>query len=188
MLKTHLRAFGLILAVGMLTGFTGFSGLWAPDSFEKCRDKAAREAKTESGLRVLVSNCRRQFPKQSELQEDWIQFSMAIRKHRYDPSISIEERPDRSIPTERPVLSFKTVRNNSQKERELNKRLEELACLHGSRHMTTSGRAELLKTKEFINWFAGQTIKSQSLLVLPMLQQNEDQIFTLYENDRRGSC
>lgn len=180
----HLRIFGVILAVGMLTGFTGFSGFWEPNSFEKCRDKAAREAKTESGFSALASNCRKQFPKQSELQEDWIQFSGAITRHRYDPSIPIEEQSTTSVSRERPILS---VRNNPQKEKGPYKQ-GYFACKYGSKAMTTSGRAKLLKTKEFINWFAGQSIEVHSLLVSPMPQQNEDQIFTLYENERSSSC
>lgn len=161
-----------VLAILLLSGFTGFC---APSSFEECRDKAARDAKTEAGLGVLIRSCRKQFPKLSELKSEWARFTRVAKNYKYD----------RPIPTTRAEPARRTGKDYG----------EFFADKYGGKsggslgdyivdmfpsHQTTDGRAELLVSKKFMNWFIGQPDHIKALVVSPMLQENEDKIFEAY--------
>lgn len=163
--KVRITLLYSILAVGMLTGFGGF---WGPSSFEDCRDQAARDAKTEAGMSVLIASCRKQFPKQSELKTEWAQFARAMKGHKYDSAMPI-------IHAESAMAAANSYDNDFGGF---------FARKYGDKHMTAEGRAELLMSKEFMNWFVGQPDYVKSLLVSPMLQANEDKIFDAYRKDR----
>jgi hypothetical protein len=154
-----MRVLILIAAALSIFSLTSFAGFWGPSSFEECRDEAAREAKTEAAMGVLIRSCREKFPKLSELKDEWTRFARAAKNHKYDPAISAKRAEPISI--EKDFDGF-------------------FAAKYGGKHMTTEGRAELLISKEFMNWFVGQTGYIKSLLVLPMRQSNEDKIFEAY--------
>ncbi len=154
--------FGALLAIGTLTGFGGF---WEIKSFEECRQKAALNAKTEAALTVLIASCREQFPRHSELKAEWAHFAKTIRSHRYVPDAYPKNEYKASNRREGSFASF-------------------MAEKYGGKHTSTEGRAELLKSGEFANWFVSPSEYIKVLLVTPMLHENENKIFDAYSRRR----
>ncbi|WP_143148442.1 hypothetical protein [Nitrosospira sp. Nsp11] len=155
----------------LLTGFN----LWGPSSFEECRDQAAREAKTEAGMGILIRSCRKQFPKLSELKGEWARFARVAKNYRYDRSIPAA----RSEPTNRTGKDygeFFADKYGGKSGSSLGDYIEDMF----PSHQTAEGRAELLASKKFMNWFIGQPDYLKALVVSPMLQANEDKIFEAY--------
>ncbi|SFO14079.1 hypothetical protein [Nitrosospira briensis] len=178
----HLTWIGAILAIVMLTGFTGF---WGPKSFEECRDRAARDAKTDAGVKALILGCRERFPKQSQLQNEWLEFSKELVGYKFDPNVPITRKTPRSTEISRAESTKgkpSSRTNNSKRSwvltEEESRRLEELA--EDGAYQSTPSKVKLLKSVEFINWFVSQPDHIKSLLVIPMLEKNERSIFDAY--------
>lgn len=178
----HLTWIGAILAIVMLTGFTGF---WEPKSFEECRDRAARDAKTNAGVKALIWGCRERFPKQSQLQTEWVEFSKALIDYRFDPNVPIT----RKKPTYTEISRPKSTKGDPSSRTDNSKRswvvtdedLRSLAEIRGNMtYQNTSSKIESLKSVEFINWFVSQPGDIKSLLVIPMIEENERKIFDSY--------
>lgn len=53
-------AFVLLLATGLAGPAT--AGMFGPSDVQECRMEAAREAKTNGALKILVDDCRKRFP------------------------------------------------------------------------------------------------------------------------------
>lgn len=178
----HLTWIGAILAIVMLTGFTGF---WEPKSFEECRDRAARDAKTDTGVKALILGCRERFPKQSQLQTEWLEFSKALVGYRFNPNVPITRKTPRYTEisrTESTKGNPSSRTNNSKRSwvltEEGSRRLDEITEYLA--YKSTPSKVESLKSVEFINWFVSQPGHIKSLLVIPMLEENERKIFDAY--------
>lgn len=178
----HHTWIGAILATVMLTGFMG---LMEPSSFEECRDRAARDAKTDAGVKALIAGCRTRFPKQSQLQTEWIEFSKRLVGYKFDPNVSITRKTPKYPEIYRAESSKgkSSGRTDNSKTswvltEEESRRLDELAEDLG--YQSTPSKVEALKSLEFMNWFVSQPGHIKSLLVIPMPEENERKIFDTY--------